>query len=58
MINLISNAIKFSDEGKKICVKSYVKEEHAIISVRDEGIGISKEDRAHLFFHSSVEKMH
>ena len=49
MINLISNAIKFSDEGKTICVKSYVKEEHAIISVRDEGIGISKEDRAHLF---------
>jgi len=49
MINLVSNAIKFSDEGKTIYVKSQVKEQQAIISVRDEGIGISKEDRTHLF---------
>jgi PAS domain S-box-containing protein len=49
MINLVSNAIKFSEEGKTIHVKSTVKEEEAVISVRDEGIGISKEDQAHLF---------
>ena len=49
LINLISNAIKFSDEGKTIYVKSVVKEKLAKISVRDEGIGISKEDQAHLF---------
>jgi len=49
LINLISNAIKFSDEGKTIHVKSVVKEKLAKISVRDEGIGISKEDQAHLF---------
>ena len=49
LINLISNAIKFSDEGNVIHVNSVVKEDLAAISVRDEGIGISKEDQAHLF---------
>lgn len=49
LFNLISNAIKFSEEGKTIYVKSTVKEDTAIISVQDEGIGISKEDQAHLF---------
>jgi len=49
LINLISNAIKFSDEGNTIHVNSVVKEDVAAISVRDEGIGISKEDQAHLF---------
>jgi PAS domain S-box-containing protein len=49
LINLISNAIKFSDEGKTVHVNSIVKEDIAEISVRDEGIGISKEDQAHLF---------
>ena len=49
MINLVTNAIKFSEEGKTIWVKSNVHEEQAVISVRDEGIGISKEDCVHLF---------
>jgi PAS domain S-box-containing protein len=49
MINLVSNAIKFSDEGKSVYVRSMVKDEEAVVSVRDEGIGISKEDQAHLF---------
>jgi PAS domain S-box-containing protein len=49
LINLISNAIKFSDEGKTVHVNSTVKETVAVISVRDEGIGISREDQVHLF---------
>lgn len=49
LINLISNAIKFSDEGRTIHVHSNVKEDVAVISVRDEGIGISEEDQEHLF---------
>jgi len=49
LINLISNAIKFSDEGRTIHVNSNVKDEMAVISVRDEGIGISQDDQEHLF---------
>ena len=49
LTNLISNAIKFSDEGKTVHVISTVKDDVAVISVRDEGIGVSREDQVHLF---------
>lgn len=48
--NFLSNAIKFSTEGKKIIVS--VKKENdkfARISVRDFGCGISEDDQAKLF---------
>lgn len=49
LINLISNAIKFSDEGMVIIIKGRVVDNKAIISVTDQGIGISEEDQEHLF---------
>ncbi len=49
LINLVGNAIKFSDEGAPIDVKSHCSNDHASISIRDHGIGISKEDQTHLF---------
>lgn len=49
LINLISNAIKFSEEGMTVHVNSNVTNDVAVISVRDEGIGISEEDQNHLF---------
>jgi signal transduction histidine kinase len=49
LINLVSNAIKFSDSNKNVYVSSLVEGNHAIISVKDEGIGISDEDQEHLF---------
>ncbi|MCE3259698.1 MAG: sensor histidine kinase [Bacteroidetes bacterium] len=49
MFNLISNAIKFSPENKPIDVSSEVTNDKIIISVKDNGIGISKEDQKHLF---------
>ena len=44
-INLISNAIKFSDENKIIEVTCKIENETAVIWVKDEGIGISEEDK-------------
>jgi len=49
LINLLSNAIKFSPENGKIVVKSEVTATHIILIVKDSGIGISDEDKAHLF---------
>ena len=49
MFNLVSNAIKFSPEDKTIEVISAFDIQHLKISVRDSGIGISKEDQQHLF---------
>ena len=49
IINLLNNAFKFSDENKIISIKSVVEKNKIIISIKDEGIGISSEDQKHLF---------
>ena len=49
LINLISNAIKFSDEEKIITINGKVTDNKVVISVTDQGIGISEEDQEHLF---------
>ncbi|HUC80471.1 MAG TPA: ATP-binding protein [Flavisolibacter sp.] len=49
LINLISNALKFSDENAVIVVTSTTKGDNAVIAVKDKGIGISAEDQQHLF---------
>lgn len=49
LINLISNAIKYSGEGATIFVTSVVNGPTARISVRDEGIGIPEPEQKHLF---------
>ena len=48
MYNLLSNAYKYSEEGKKVHVETSENGQLAI-SVRDEGIGISQEDQEKLF---------
>lgn len=49
MMNLISNAIKFSDAGTLIRLRSQVTSEGIDLSVSDQGIGISAEDQQNLF---------
>jgi len=49
MINLLSNAIKFSPENSKIQVDSKCLNGEIEIRVKDNGIGISLEDKQHLF---------
>ena len=41
LINLLSNAIKYSPQGKKILVQVEKKKNVVVVSVSDEGIGIS-----------------
>ncbi len=48
MMNLISNAIKFSLEGSYIDIKTVVEHDKIKVEVIDNGIGISNEDQQHL----------
>lgn len=47
--NLITNAIKFTNNGGKIKITSSSHNKSIIVSVEDDGVGISKEDLANLF---------
>jgi len=47
--NLVSNAIKFSPEGKKVLIKTYSENGKACLEVLDEGPGFSKEDKTKIF---------
>ncbi|MCD7795586.1 MAG: ATP-binding protein, partial [Alistipes sp.] len=44
MRNLMSNAIKYSNEGGRIVISVRETPTHALISVRDFGTGIKEED--------------
>lgn len=47
--NLIGNAIDHSDEGKKVEVDFYELEEHVLVEVTDEGVGIDEKDIPRIF---------
>ena len=47
--NLLSNATKFSPSGSQVTVRLAVEEGRVVVSVTDQGVGISKEDMASLF---------
>lgn len=49
LINLVSNAIKFSEEGKNITIDAKTANNRIVMAVSDEGIGIGKDDQEHLF---------
>lgn len=49
--NLVSNAVKYSPEGSEIHVNCGEKGEYAFLSVRDQGIGIERENIKKIFEH-------
>lgn len=49
ILNILSNAIKFTDEGGKIEINLYIKNNQVCISIKDTGIGIPK-DKTEIIF--------
>lgn len=49
LLNIISNASKYSAEGKKILVETGQQNGHLVISVTDEGIGIPESEQKRMF---------
>ena len=49
VVNLLENALKYSPSGSRVQVGLMARGDLALLSVRDEGIGIPQDDQEHLF---------
>jgi two-component system sensor kinase FixL len=49
LINLTSNALKYSENGKIVRIKSHSCAQYVHISISDEGMGIPESEQEHLF---------
>lgn len=61
LINLLDNAIKFTNDHGWVKLSTYVEKDHFIILVSDNGVGISKDDLDHVkekFYKGKHSKSH
>ena len=49
LLNLLSNALKFTPEGGRIDIRAELQDGAAEISVRDTGVGIAAKDQEAIF---------
>jgi len=49
LVNLLSNALKYSGENSLVRVEANCRDNQLTLRVEDQGVGISREDQAHLF---------
>jgi signal transduction histidine kinase len=49
LINLVSNAVKYSPAGGVVSMSAMKLEGHAVISIKNHGIGILEQDRKRIF---------
>jgi signal transduction histidine kinase/tetratricopeptide (TPR) repeat protein len=49
LVNLLSNAMKFSADRKEVTVRLYRKNDDAVLQVADRGIGIAKKEIGKIF---------
>jgi two-component system, sensor histidine kinase len=48
-VNLLANASKYTDMGGELAVQVHVREDQAVVHVRDSGIGIAPDVLPHIF---------
>ena len=46
---ILENSMKYSEKGSTIYIGSTIMKQEAVITIRDEGIGISEEDQKRVF---------
>jgi two-component system phosphate regulon sensor histidine kinase PhoR len=56
IINLVENAVKYSEAGAPVTIRVYRERAEVIIAVEDEGAGIREEDLSRLF--RSFQRVH
>lgn len=49
LLNLVENAVKYSGEGTKITIKTEYDDKNVYLKIKDEGIGISDENKSKIF---------
>lgn len=49
ILNVIGNAIKYTPESGNIEIKGFLEEDRAVLSIKDNGIGIPEEDLPRVF---------
>lgn len=49
VVNLLSNAFKFTKEGGTVCLSCSGGDKYVTFSVEDNGVGISEKDQTHIF---------
>jgi len=57
LANLVTNAVKYSPNGKEVIISSHDRGDGALVQVQDFGIGITAEDRKKVFnmFYRGIE---
>ena len=49
IVNLIDNALKYTEQGSEICVSAEKQRKYAVIRVADNGSGIPDDMKSHIF---------
>ncbi|MGF1542299.1 MAG: PAS domain-containing protein [Pleurocapsa sp.] len=49
LINLLSNAVKYSPQTEKVIFEVHLQVKSVIFTIKDQGIGITPQDKQHLF---------
>ena len=59
IINIVDNAIKYTPKGSRILIKSQKQDNKAVVSIADDGDGISDEMKARVFdmFYTGTNKI-
>ena len=47
-LNILGNAIKYTDHGGTIVVRTFAEQDHVVLSIEDNGIGIAQKDLARI----------